>query len=184
MSASPDQSQPNRLEALALTLIFAAISLTLLALLPWATRHGQASGGWWTRPALAPGVALGVLAVANVITLWREIAALRADPPGPGERAAARDCFVAWLRPLEFLAYYAVYVWAIQHIGYFPATLLFMLGLLLRVGLRSPGWLLAGALGAVALLLVFRIGLGVWMPAPDLYDLAPASLRSALIRWF
>lgn len=180
----PDEPQPNRLESMALALIFAAISLLLLALIGIATRSGQASGGWWTRPAFAPGVALVLLTGANAITLWRDIADLRANPASAAEWAEARARIIGWLRPAEFLAYYAAYIWAIQHLGYFPATLVFVLGLLWRVGLRAPRWIWAGIGLSLFMIAVFRAGLGVWMPAPDLYDLFPDGIRLALMRWF
>ncbi|WGV17300.1 tripartite tricarboxylate transporter TctB family protein [Fuscovulum ytuae] len=180
----PDEPQANRLESMALALIFAAVSVLLLALIGVATRTGQASGGWWTRPAFAPGVALVVLTGANLITLWRDIADLRANPATAAEWEEARAKMLAWLRPLEFLAHYAAYIWAIQHLGYFPSTLIFVLGLLWRVGLTAPRWMLAGFGLSVFMIGVFRAGLGVWMPAPDVYDLFPDAIRLALLRWF
>ena len=180
----PDEPQANRLESMALALIFAAVSVLLLALIGVATRTGQASGGWWTRPAFAPGVALMVLTGANLITLWRDMADLRANPATADEWVEARAKMLAWLRPLEFLAFYAAYIWAIQHLGYFPSTLIFVLGLLWRVGLTAPRWMLAGFGLSVFMIGVFRAGLGVWMPAPDVYDLFPDAIRLALLRWF
>jgi hypothetical protein len=174
----------NRLESTALTVIFAGISGTLLLLLGAATKSGSASADWWTRPAFAPSVALSVLVAANLLTLWRELSDLRARPPSVQERAEAWDCFTGWLRPVEFLAYYAAYVWAIQHVGYFVGSLAFVSWLLYRVGLRQGRWLLWGALFCVALIGVFRMGLGVWMPAPAAYDLFPDAVRTALMRWF
>ncbi|EEW26995.1 tripartite tricarboxylate transporter TctB family protein [Rhodobacter ferrooxidans] len=179
-----DELPANRLESLALTAMFFAVALALLLAMPWATRWGQASGGWWTRPALMPGLALAGLTLANLITLGRALTDLRADPPTPEERIVARQNILGWLRPVEFLAYFAIYVWAIGHLGYLLATLTFILGLMLRVRLTSPRWLLTGVLTALALVAIFRVGLGVWMPAPPLYDLAPDALRTALIRWF
>jgi hypothetical protein len=179
-----EEAPANRLESLALALIFAAVSLTLLALIGVATKHGQASGGWWTRPAFFPGVALGLLAVANVITVWRDIADLRSTPATPQERAEARIRMLGWLQPFEFLAYYGVYIYAIQHVGYFPSTLVFVMFLLWRVGLSAPKWLLAGLGLCLFMIGVFRAGLGVWMPAPEFYDLFPDGVRMALMRWF
>lgn len=176
--------QANRLESLALTLIFTVISTALLSTIAIATRYGPESAGWWTRPALAPGVALSLLVLANGLTLWRELADLRATPASLTERAEARVKILGWLRPIEYLAYFAIYLFALQHLGYFPATLIFILGLLVRSGLRSPRWLLVGGLTSVALVLIFRVGLGVWMPAPEVYDLFPNAMRMALIRWF
>lgn len=174
----------NRLESLILTVIFATVSAGLLAVLTLATRPGPDSAGWWTRPPLAPAVALSVLVLANVLTLWKEIAALRRAPPRPEEWDGLRAGLRGWLRPLEFLAYFTAYLWVLKWIGYFPATLIFVTGLLLRVGLRTPRWLMIGALTALALTLIFRMGLGVWMPASPLYDLLPGALRTAALRWF
>lgn len=182
MSAEPE-AKANRLESLALSLLFAAISTGLLALIGVATRS-NARGGWWTQPWLMPAIALGLLAAANLITLWRELADLRANPPDAAERAAGRAALLGWARPLEFLACYGAYIYAMQHVGYLAATLGFILLLLWRAGLTAPRWLLAGlGLGAF-MILVFRMGLGVWMPAPAIYDHLPDALRIAFIRWF
>jgi hypothetical protein len=180
----PDETPANRLECLTLAIIFAVVSVLLLALIGVATRTGQASGGWWTRPAFAPGVALAVLVGANLITLWRDLADLRANPATAEEWAEARAKIIGWLRPAEFLTYYAVYIWAIQHLGYFPSTLIFVLGMLWRVGLTAPRWMLAGVGLSVFMIGVFRAGLGVWMPAPEFYELFPDAMRLALMRWF
>lgn len=182
--SSDGEESANRLESTALAVIFAVISVGLLLALGIATRPGAENAHWWTRPALAPGVALLLLVLANLITLWRDFADLRANPAKVEERAEAWDKFTGWLRPLEFLGYYAAYVFSIQHLGYFASSLIFILGLLWRVGLTAPRWILAGVLAAVAMVGVFRIGLGVWMPAPELYDLFPDAVRTALIRWF
>ncbi|MGB8814431.1 MAG: tripartite tricarboxylate transporter TctB family protein [Paracoccaceae bacterium] len=179
-----DEQQANRLESLALTLIFSIISVALLAAIGLATKWGPNSGGWWTRPPVAPGTALVLLVFANLVTLWRELLGLRTTPATADERIQAHAKILSWLRPIEFLGYFALYVFSLQHIGYFPATLLFILGLQFRVGLTSPKWLLTGFLAAVAMMAVFRMGLGVWMPAPELYNLFPNAIRTALIRWF
>lgn len=182
MSAEPE-TKANRLESLALSILFAAISSGLLALIGVATKS-NAKGGWWTQPALMPGIALGLLALANLITLWREVSDLRAHPPTDAEKVEGWAALLGWLRPLEFLAYYALYVYAIQHLGYFPSTLVFVFFLLWRVGLTASRWLLAG-LGLVIFMIgVFRMGLGVWMPAPEFYEIFPDAIRNALIRWF
>jgi hypothetical protein len=182
--SEPDDIPANRLESLALALVFTAVSVALLALIGVATKTGQASGGWWTRPAFAPGVALAVLVLANAVTLWRDLADLRARPATPAEWAEARGRMLGWFRPLEYLAYFALYIWSVQHVGYFPSTLVFVLGLIARAGLRSRVWVLAGLGLAVFMVAVFRAGLGVWMPAPEVYDLFPDAIRLALMRWF
>jgi nitrate reductase gamma subunit len=178
------EAPANRIEGFALALIFAVLSVGLLASIGIATRWGPESGGWWTRPALMPGVALAVLVLANIITLARDVADIRRNPPSAAEWAEGRGLVLGWLRPVEFLAYYGIYIYAIQHIGYFPATLAFIMFLMVRVGLTAPRWIIAGIGTSLFMIGVFRMGLGVWMPAPELYDLFPDTVRSRLIRWF
>ena len=182
MATDPD-STPNRLESLALTLAFTLFSSGLLALLGEATRS-NARGGWWTQPWLMPALALGVLALANAITLWREVADLRRNPLGDAERADGLRAILNWARPLEYLAYFGAYVWAVQHLGYALSTAVFVIALLWRAGLRQGRWILAGLGLILFMVLVFRVGLGVWMPAPDYYDLFPKEVRTILMRWF
>lgn len=181
---SDGEEQANRLESLLLNIIFAVVALGLLASIGMATRTGSAKAGWWTLPALMPAIALGLLVVANAITLLRAGLELRADPPTAAEKSEAWARIIDWVKPLEFLGYFGAYLWAVGWIGYAPASLIFVQWLLFRTGLRTAKWRLAGVGFAVALVLVFRIGLGVWMPAPPLYDLLPDALRSYAIRWF
>ncbi len=176
--------EANRIESFALTLLFSALSVTLLACIGVATRWGPESGGWWTRPMLMPGIALALLVGANLISLVRDVVDLRQNPPSISERAEGRAKLLAWLHPVEFLTYYGIYVFAIQHVGYFPSTLIFIMVLMFRVRLTTPGWIIAGLGAALFMVAVFRVGLGVWMPAPELYEIFPDGVRSALIRWF
>lgn len=176
-------SEANRLESLALNAIFALVSAILLAAIGFATGQGSDSAGWWTRPALAPGVALAILLGCNVVTLFRAGAELRAAPPTSEEWGSARAKLIDWIRPMEYLAYFAVYLWALHHVGYTLASIVFVQWLLYRVGLRTNRWRLAGLALVIAMVLVFRIGLGVWMPAPDVYDLLPEGLNNIATRW-
>lgn len=176
--------QSNRIEALLLCVIFTAISVALFLALDAATRPGRATAGWWTKPAFAPGVALAVLCLANIWTLARYSLSFWHEPATRGEWREARRIILNWWRPLEFLAYFAVYIWALGLIGYTPATLVFVLGLMWRTGLRSARWLMVGAAFALVMTAIFRWGLGVWMPTADLYDALPAPWRNWAIRWF
>ncbi len=178
------ETEANRIESFALILVFSAMSVTLLATIGIATRWGPESAGWWTRPMLMPGIALVLLVGANLITLARDIVDLRRKPPSAAERAEGRALLLGWLQPLEFLAYYGIYVFAIQHVGYFPSTLIFIMVLMVRVRLTTPRWIVAGLAAALFMVAVFRMGLGVWMPAPELYEYFPDAVRSTLIRWF
>ena len=177
-------TRSNRVESFALNGVFAAISLVLLALLPVATHPGPASSGWWTQPRLVPGIALTILLLANLATLLRAWRELKANPPSASEKDEALSAIRGWLRPVEFFAYFLGYIWLLGRAGYFLSTLLFIQFLLLRTGLRSRGWVLAGFGAALMMTVVFRWGLGIWVPTADVYALLPEAARKLATKWF
>lgn len=176
--------QSNRVESFALNALFAAISVTLLILLPTATSSGPDNSGWWTQPWTMPLVALSLLSLGNVISLFVAGRDLVANRPTADEIAEARAAIAGWFRPIEFFAYFLGYIWLLGRAGYFLSTALFIQLLLFRVGLRQTRWVIAGLLAALALTVVFRWGLGIWVPTADLYGLFPDAIRKFLTKWF
>ncbi len=83
-----------------------------------------------------------------------------------------------WVRALEFVVWFAVYVYAVPKIGYLPATLVFAVVLALRLGYRSVFALGSAGMFAVTVVLVFKAGLGVKLPAGEIYRHLPDSIRS------
>lgn len=88
-----------------------------------------------------------------------------------------------WLRSLEYVGWYILYVWAIPVIGYLPATVIFCGSLTLRLGYRGKAvW---AALGfALFVVLFFKSAMNVKMPGGAIYQLAPEGLRYILLRYF
>ncbi|MCB1356667.1 MAG: tripartite tricarboxylate transporter TctB family protein [Maritimibacter sp.] len=123
-----------------------------------------------SQPGFWPAVGVAMMVVFGAAHLLSTVNA----PRLPGRLREV----MAWGRSLEFVAWFVVYVLIVPLIGYLPATLLFALLLGLRLGYRSPRGLLASALFAVAVVLVFRAGLGVRIPAGEIYQFLPPSIRS------
>ncbi len=179
-----DAQKSNRVESLALNGVFAAVSFFLLFLLPVATDTGPANSGWWTQPWLMPSATLAILCLANLITLARGWIQLRSSPPQAAETGEAWAAIRGWFRPLEFFLYFLAYIWLLGRIGYFFSTLLFIQFLLVRTGLRSLRWILAGFGAALVMTVVFRWGLGIWVPTADIYALLPDAARKFMTKWF
>ena len=161
-------------------LLNAVSAALLLLLLPLETQSAPPNQGWWTQPALMPSLALSMMLLSAsylAVKQWR-LSHTSIDSSSFWAEV------VQWLRPLEFFVYYRLYIWLLGSIGYFLSSLLFILVLCLRVGLRSRTWLLTAFLSAVALVALFRWGLKVWVPVADLYDLFPRELRIFLMRYF
>jgi hypothetical protein len=174
----------NRVETLALTIVFTVVTAGLLVLLPFQTRSGPENAGWWTQPWTLPAIVLGVLFLANTVSLLKDIAALRRKAVSEAEVAEARKEIVGWFRPIEYFLYFLCYLYALAYLGYLLSTALFIQWLLFRSGLRTSRWRIAGLLAALALTAVFRWGLGIWVPTAELYDLFPDVVRKFLTRWF
>jgi hypothetical protein len=180
-----DQTQSaNRVETLVLTVVFTVVTGGLLVLLPFQTRDGPASAGWWTRPWTLPAILLVVLLFANVVSLLKDFASFRRNAASEDEVKEAKYRIFDWFRPLEFFAYFLCYLYALAYLGYFLSTAFFMQWLLYRSGLRSNYWRIAGLLAALALTAMFRWGLAIWVPTAEFYDLFPDVARKFLTRWF
>lgn len=83
-----------------------------------------------------------------------------------------------WLRSLEYVGWFISYVLIVPIIGYLPATIVLTLLLTLRLGYRSAGILCCAVLFGVTVVLVFKTGLGVRLPAGQIYQYLPDSIRS------
>lgn len=159
-----------------------ALALFLLGALPFQTR-------WFDRvdlplqPRFWPALVLAVLALFSALHLlqsWRD----RRRPEHLDPSLVPAGELLHWVRPAEYALYFIIYAASIPWLGYLVSTMLFMPLLGLRTGIRSPGGLtLLTALGA-ALVLAFKTGLEVRMPAGALYELFPPDVRNFLIRNF
>ena len=66
-------------------------------------------------------------------------------------------------------------------VGYLPTTILFCVGLTLRLGYRAPRVLAAAALTGTATVVVFKALLSVRIPGAAAYEYLPAALRNFMI---
>jgi len=155
-------------------------SAILLLLIPVATDTGPPDQGWWTQPALMPSIALSVMVISAAYLLGQHIYHLRKDATLRSKNRSVFRELLEWLRPFEYFIYYFGYIKLLGYIGYFFASLVFIIVLCLRTGLRSGKWMFIALLSALALVALFRWGLSVWMPISDLYDLLPDGIREVL----
>ena len=159
-------------------------SVGLLLLLPIATTPGPATQGWWTQPAFMPRLSLLAMALSATYLCVQHFRAPRPANANAAENVSVTNELWQWFKPFEFFVYYIGYIWLLGLIGYFLASLLFILVLSWRVGLRSARWLLMGLLFAIALVAMFRWALGVWVPPAELYGLFPKDIRIFLMNNF
>lgn len=136
--------------------------------------------GYGASPALLPNVSVGIMLAMTFLALFRVGLAVFMDKPLPPEEgqfpeeSAEAGGFTQVGRVnLKHLAMFlipsALFVLAIDYIGYIPAALLFLM--VIQVAMGSRNWLQSTvlAVAAVAVLyVVMRYGFGVPIPGPQL----------------
>lgn len=159
-------------------------SALLLILIPVATDTGPPEQGWWTQPALMPTIAISVMVLSAAYLFGKHIYVFRKNPELAVENRLVRNEMFEWLKPFEYFIYYCFYIWLLGIVGYFLSSLIFIIILCIRTGLRNFRWMVVALLSALALVALFRWGLKVWVPVPELYELFPKDIRIFLMRNF
>jgi hypothetical protein len=157
-------------------LIFAAVFLLLALFLvsqlgeetKWVKRTKL-----FAQPAFWPAVALIGMAFFAVLHFIGSIC----SPRIPGRR----EELLLWLRSIEFAFWFLAYVWVVPIIGYLLATILFMLGLTLRLGYREARMYVAAAGTGLFIVVVFKFFLQVKIPGGQIYEYLPDALRNFMI---
>jgi hypothetical protein len=154
---------------LVFALAFFLFSLVVAAMLPWQAKFlGNktlvAEPGFWPLVGTVMMVGFGGFHLLSTYNSPRLSGRLRE--------------VLFWVRALEFVVWFAAYVLAVPKIGYLPATVLLALLLSFRLGYRSGLWALGAAGFATSVVLVFKAGLGVKLPAGEIYQYLPDSIRT------
>ncbi len=130
---------------------------------------------WFAQPGLWPTVAVYGMLFFGALHFLSSLLSPRI--PGRWLEVAF------WLRSLEFVGYFVVYVWMVPLLGYLPSTLLFTVFLILRCGARNRTSVIAAVLFSVFVVLLFRGFLEVKIPAGQLYDYLPDTIRAFALNY-
>jgi hypothetical protein len=163
---------PPEAEGMAATVLL-CVTLVLAALAPFATRAQPAGKAWYLAPVNWPLFSLGIAVLSGGILAWRFLAAWRRAADKRAFRANALWAFGGLGFALEHGLYFCLYMLSIAWIGFAIATFSFMQFVIWRAGLRGPRWVLAGAAVTIAVVVIFRLGIGLWFPLAPLFKLFP-----------
>jgi hypothetical protein len=135
----------------------------------------------FAQPGFWPGVAGAGMVVFGLLHLrgLRRGKGLRRPWISREDRAEAR----LWAQPLEYTAWFMVYVFAVPLIGHLPATMIFAPALTWRLGYRNPRLLWASLGFGVAVVLIFKGVLGVKIPGGAIYEYLPDGIRAFALRY-
>ncbi|SEO97776.1 Tripartite tricarboxylate transporter TctB family protein [Salinihabitans flavidus] len=128
------------------------------------------------QPAFWPAVAVWGMAIFGALHL----ASSFISPRIPGRLAEV----TFWLRSLEYVAWFLVYVLLVPQLGYLLSTVAFAVILTFRLGYRGGRMLGFAALTALAIVLLFKSFLQVKVPGGAIYEYLPGAMRSFMLTYF
>ena len=149
--------------------IFLAFALFLLSQLGDQTKVVKRTK-WFGQPYLWPMISIWAMVVFGFLH-WLS-SALSPRIPGRWKEV------VFWIRSVEYVLYFLIYVLVVPIVGYLPATVLFSVFLVLRTGFRNPKMIAYAVAFAVCVAIVFRAFLQVKIPAGAVYEYLPDTFRA------
>lgn len=173
MTPEDDDSAPAG--SVLFAILFAVFSLWLLLQIGSETKF-SARGKLFAQPRFWPAVSVGgmlLFGVLHLATSWHA-------HKGGTLRTSLLES-VAWLRALEYLVWFMVYVFTVPKIGYLLATVIFTFLLCVRCGYRKPKHMALAIAMGIGVVLVFKTGLSVKIPGGEIYEYLPESIRNFMI---
>ncbi|MCO6187904.1 tripartite tricarboxylate transporter TctB family protein [Rhizobium sp. L1K21] len=167
----PESRKPGEMLFVTITMF---VAVALLALAPWQTTWLPGKG-FAAQPRFWPMLSLGGVVLFGLLNALSRMRITRT--PGRWQEATV------WMRSLEFVGWYMLYVAAIPLLGYLIATVLFTTGMALRLGYRGRSVMVAGLFG-VFVVLFFKTAMNVKIPGGAIYEFAPDTFRYFLLRYF
>lgn len=136
--------------------------------------------GYGASPALVPNVSVSVILVMSFLVLGRNaVSMFKGKELPPGESEYPEDAQTTGFTQvgrvnlshlLGFMVPCALFVIAIEYIGYIPASFLFMLAIQYAIGMRTLVQPIIVSFATVAVLyVIMRYGFGVPIPGPQLF---------------
>lgn len=127
----------------------------------------------FAQPAFWPTISLTGMLLFALLHCLGSLVSPRTSGRGPE--------VIFWVRSLEYVAWFLLYVWAVPRIGYLGATLLFVLFLTYRAGYRNRYMFFGAAAMAVGIVVVFKAFLQVKIPAGQVYEYLPDGIRNFML---
>ncbi len=149
------------------------VTLVLLAMLPWEASWVNTRRGWYTQPMFGTALGLGIMAIFSLVRVVQSLRQQLLQLQNPAEILA--DFFSNYRVALISSALFFLYINTLSVFGFFLASLIFVTTLLWLCSLLDRTWFIASLCTLIAMVLIFRVGVSVWLPDVWLYGLLPDS---------
>lgn len=148
-----------------------AVTLILLCLLPFQAPLVHTSRGWFLQPVFGSSVGLIVLAIFTSVRVIESVnnGYLKQLKPLDALIETISGCRTAVISSVLFF----VYINSLSVLGFLLSTLLFVTTLLWLCRLLDKIWFLATLGTLTVMVLIFRVGVSLWLPDVWLYSLLP-----------
>nr|WP_221195793.1 hypothetical protein [Halomonas organivorans] len=164
------------------------VSIVLLILVPDQAAWVDTRRGWYTQPMMGALLGLGTLAIFSAyraLQLTRyEIRQGRCPLFRKNPLETLVELLDSYRTALISSLLFFLYIKSLPILGFVLATLMFVTVLLWLSRLLNRTWLLASLGTVMALVLIFRVTVSVWMPDVWLYSLLPDQLADFANRYF
>jgi hypothetical protein len=165
----------QRTGTVAFGVALSVIALLLLVLIGEQTKFIEGVK-FIAQPRFWPGLSLigfAITAIAYFYTAYK---------PGDTDPAdTLRAELFTWLRPLEYTAYFMIYVITVSKLGYIFATLIFCPLIVLRSGYRDKRFIWSAMGFGLIVVLFFKTFLSIKIPGGALYEYFPDAVRNFMI---
>ncbi len=161
-------------------LFVAFLLIASLLLLSQIGEQVRYAGGkpFYKQPGLWTAIGLFGMTITSIVYAFR---LWSGRPRGAIEYLELREELLFWVKSLEYLLWFMVYVFSVPYIGYLPASILFAVLLTLRLGYYRKPMILSALLTAVSVVVLFKSLLQVKIPGGGAYEYLPESLRNFFI---
>lgn len=164
------------------------VSVVLLVLIPDQAPWVQTKRGWYTQPMMGTLLGIGIMAVFSA---YRVVQLTLRNAKTGGNSLFQRNpletvvvLLDSYRTALISSVLFYVYIKSLSIIGFVLATFIFVTVLLWLSRLLNRTWLLATIGTLIALVLIFRVAVAVWLPDVWLYSLLPDHLADFANRYF
>lgn len=156
------------------------VAVVLLVLLPFATRGQPAEKAWFLSPRNAPLLGILMVGLPGLVLSLRLLRGWRAAIDPRAYLAHARWAFGDLAPAIGYTLLFCAYMAIVPWIGFAISTLIFGQACLWLSGLRGARWAFWNLAFVVVIVLVLRVGLGLWFPYAPVFSLLPASIGNFL----